>query len=48
MELDKEVIQEFLIESSENLARLDREFVELEKRPRDRELLSSVFRTSAI
>ena len=45
MDQDEEVIQEFLIESSENLARLDQEFVELEKRPGDRELLSSIFRT---
>ena len=45
MDQDKEVIQEFLIESSENLARLDQEFVELEKQPGDRELLSSIFRT---
>ena len=45
MDQDQEVIQEFLIESAENLARLDQEFVELEKRPGDRELLSSVFRT---
>ena len=45
MDQDEEVIQEFLIESAENLARLDQEFVELEKRPGDRELLSSIFRT---
>ena len=45
MDQDQEVIQEFLIESAENLARLDQEFVELEKRPGDRELLSSIFRT---
>jgi two-component system chemotaxis sensor kinase CheA len=42
---DRELIHEFLIESGENLARLDQEMVELEKRPEDRELLSSVFRT---
>jgi two-component system chemotaxis sensor kinase CheA len=42
---DRELINEFLIESTENLARLDQEMVELEKRPRDKDLLSSVFRT---
>jgi HPt (histidine-containing phosphotransfer) domain-containing protein len=42
---DQEVIREFLIESDENLARLDRESVELEKRPEDPQLLASIFRT---
>ena len=42
---DQEVITEFLIESNENLARLDQEMVELEQRPKDRQLLASVFRT---
>lgn len=42
---EKEIIDEFLIESAENLARLDREMVELEKRPKDGALLASVFRT---
>jgi two-component system chemotaxis sensor kinase CheA len=42
---DQEIVREFLIESHENLARLDQEMVELEKRPRDTELLASVFRT---
>jgi two-component system chemotaxis sensor kinase CheA len=42
---DQEFVQEFLIESNENLARLDREMVELERRPDDHELLASVFRT---
>jgi two-component system chemotaxis sensor kinase CheA len=42
---DQDVIREFLIESNENLARLDREMVELEKRPQDPQLLASVFRT---
>jgi len=39
------ILDEFLIESSENLARLDLEFVELEQRPDDDDLLSSIFRT---
>jgi len=42
---DQEVIREFLIESNENLARLDQEMVELEKRPKDPQLLASIFRT---
>ena len=42
---DEEVIREFLIESHENLSRLDQELVELEKHPKDAALLASVFRT---
>jgi len=42
---DKEVIREFLVESHENLSRLDQELVELEKRPKDAALLASIFRT---
>ncbi len=42
---DQEIVNEFLIESSENLARLDQEMVELERRPRDADLLASIFRT---
>lgn len=42
---DQEIIKEFLIESSENLARLDQEIVELEQRPDDPALLASIFRT---
>ena len=42
---DKEIIREFLIESNENLARLDQDMVELEQRPKDPGLLASVFRT---
>jgi two-component system chemotaxis sensor kinase CheA len=44
-ETDIEIIKEFVIESSENLARLDREMVELEKHPQDANLLASIFRT---
>ena len=40
-----EIVQEFLVESHENLDQLDRDLVELEQRPGARELLSSVFRT---
>ncbi|MCO5351914.1 MAG: chemotaxis protein CheA [Bryobacteraceae bacterium] len=42
---DLEVVREFIIESGENLSRLDNELVELEKRPDDSRLLASVFRT---
>jgi two-component system chemotaxis sensor kinase CheA len=44
-EMFEEEIREFLIESNENLANLDREIVELEQHPNDAELISSVFRT---
>ena len=44
-ELEKEVLREFLVESEENLSRLDQEMVELERQPRNTELLGSVFRT---
>jgi two-component system, chemotaxis family, sensor kinase CheA len=44
-EEDQEIVREFLVESNDNLSRLDREMVELEQRPDDRELLGSVFRT---
>ena len=42
---DQDVISEFLVESHENLTRLDQELVELEKHPKDAALLASVFRT---
>ena len=42
---DLEIIKEFVIESTENLSRLDREMVELEQSPGDAELLASIFRT---
>jgi two-component system, chemotaxis family, sensor kinase CheA len=38
-----DVVREFLVESSENLDRLDREFVELEKNP-SQEALANIFR----
>jgi two-component system chemotaxis sensor kinase CheA len=40
-----DLVKDFLIESNENLDRLDRDLVELEKNPQDREALGSVFRT---
>ncbi len=42
---DAEIIKEFLIESYENLDRLDRDLIALEKEPQDRETLAGVFRT---
>jgi two-component system, chemotaxis family, sensor kinase CheA len=40
-----DLIREFLIESNENLARLEQEMLALEQRPNDLPLLGSVFRT---
>jgi len=40
-----DIVKEFLVESYENLDRLDRDLVTLEKHPKDREILGSVFRT---
>jgi two-component system chemotaxis sensor kinase CheA len=42
---DSDIVKEFLIESYENLDRLDRELVELEKHAGNPETLASVFRT---
>ena len=42
---EQDVLREFLLESTENLNRLDSEIIELEQRPADKELLASVFRT---
>jgi two-component system chemotaxis sensor kinase CheA len=41
----QDIIREFLIESTENLNRLDQDMLQLEQRPSDKELLASVFRT---
>ncbi len=40
-----EIVKDFLIESNENLDRLDQELVKLESEPSSKELLASVFRT---
>jgi two-component system chemotaxis sensor kinase CheA len=42
---DSDIVQGFLVESYENLDRLDRELVGLEKNPDDGDALGSVFRT---
>jgi len=39
------IVQDFLVESYENLDRLDRELVGLEKNPKDKDALAGVFRT---
>lgn len=44
MDNQREIIEEFLVESNESLAQLDQDFVALEARPHDHELLSSIFR----
>jgi two-component system, chemotaxis family, sensor kinase CheA len=40
-----EIVKDFLIESNENLDRLDQELVKLESDPSSKELLASIFRT---
>jgi len=45
MDRDDEIIEQFLMESRENLDLLDRELVELELDPSSQRLLSSIFRT---
>src|SRR5579862_8106456 len=42
---ESDIITDFLVESYENLDRLDRDLVGLEKNPQDREALAGVFRT---
>jgi two-component system chemotaxis sensor kinase CheA len=42
---DNEVVKDFLVESYENLDRLDRDLVGLEKNPNDPDALAGVFRT---
>src|SRR5579863_7984950 len=40
-----DIVREFLVESNENLDLLDRELVQLEKNPTNRDTLASVFRS---
>lgn len=42
---DLDIIKEFLIESDENLVRLDQEIIELETDPKNPDLIASIFRT---
>ena len=39
------LVKEFLVESYENLDRLDKEFLQLEQNPGNREVIASIFRT---
>lgn len=43
--IDDELLTEFLVESAENLDRLDQDFIDLEQDPTSREILASIFRT---
>src|SRR5580658_8897716 len=43
--MSDDIVREFLVESDENLDLLDRELIHLEKDPRNRDTLASVFRT---
>ncbi len=40
-----DIVKEFLVENYENLDRLDRDLITLEKNPNNREVLGSIFRT---
>jgi len=42
---DAAIVKEFLVESYENLDRLDQDLIVLEKDPTDRNTLASIFRT---
>ena len=42
---DTDIVKDFLVESNENLDRLDRDLVGLEKNPKDKDALAGVFRT---
>ncbi len=42
--MDDELLQDFLVEASEILEKLNEQLVELEQRPNDRELLNAIFR----
>ncbi len=44
IEVDQDILQDFLVEAGEILEQLGEQLVELEQRPEDRELLNAVFR----
>ncbi len=44
MEMDAELLREFLNESWDNLEQLDRDFVELEQKPGDMQIITRIFR----
>jgi two-component system, chemotaxis family, sensor kinase CheA len=43
--MNDDIVKDFLVESQENLDRLDRDLVGLEKNPKDKDALAGVFRT---
>ena len=43
--MSDDIVREFLVESGENLDLLDRELINLEKDPGNRNTLASIFRT---
>jgi two-component system chemotaxis sensor kinase CheA len=43
--MSEDIVREFLVESNENLDSLDRELVQLEKEPTNRDRLAGIFRT---
>jgi two-component system chemotaxis sensor kinase CheA len=45
MNLDEEILKDFLVEAKEGITKLEEEFVELEKDPENVEILKSLFRT---
>jgi two-component system chemotaxis sensor kinase CheA len=45
MNLDEEILKDFLVEAKEGISKLEEEFVELEKDPENVEILKSLFRT---
>src|SRR5258708_35236606 len=42
---ETDIVKDFLVESHENLDRLDRDLVGLEKNPKDKDALAGIFRT---
>jgi chemotaxis protein histidine kinase CheA len=42
---DQEILTEFIIETNENLVRLSQDLIAIETRPKDADLLASIFRT---
>ncbi len=44
MEMDEELLAEFLTESNENMASIEEQLMELEANPQDEELVNSIFR----
>jgi two-component system chemotaxis sensor kinase CheA len=45
VQMSEDIVREFLVESNENIDSLDRDLVQLEKEPNNRERLAAIFRT---